>query len=206
MSQVIAIAGGSCSGKTTLAKYIQKELGDHKSQIIYQDSFYFDQSEHFDKDGGAVNFDHPSSIDFSLLERVLVELKAGNSVHLPQYDFATHKRTAETDLREPTPYIIVDGTLILSQKNLCPHFDLSCFIDCSETVRLKRRVARDIQERGRQEEGVREQFSRQVAPMHNEFIQPSLQEAREVFSGELEGGAQAFRKVALNLIHKWNLQ
>lgn len=206
MSQIIAIAGGSCSGKTTLAKYMLEELGSQKAQIICQDSFYFDQSHRFDRDGGAVNFDHPESIDFELLKNNLQSLRSNRSVNLPIYDFATHKRLSSMDLREPTPVILVDGTLILSQEILLPLFDNSCFMKCCEDKRLQRRILRDTKERGRSEDGVREQFTKQVAPMHDEFVEPSQNQAQTVLSGEPIQGPEAFRTVAQELINKWNLK
>lgn len=185
MSKVIGIAGGSCSGKTTLARKLHQELGPDTCHILYQDSFYIDQSSQFDRDGGSVNFDHPEALDFTLMAQVLGRLKSGESVEIPIYDFTTHQRKPESEFLAPKPVILVDGTLILSQDQLRPLFDHSCFIECDAKTRLERRLARDVKERGREPDGVLEQFTRQVEPMHQAFVEPSRDHADVVFNQEL---------------------
>lgn len=180
---VIAIAGGSGSGKTTLAKEILKSLGEDKCVIIGQDNYYFDQSAKFDRDGGAVNFDHPDALEFTLLAEQLKQLKQGLAVNIPVYDFATHKRFTKTVHIEPHPIVIVDGTLILSQNILLPLFDESIFIEVDEKTRFQRRLKRDVEERGRTPEGVREQFYKQVKLMHDEFVEPSKANATLLHRG-----------------------
>lgn len=184
MSKLIGIAGGSCSGKTTLAKRLHKELGEEQCHIVFQDSFYIDQSQQFDYDGGSVNFDHPGALDFSLMAQVLEKLKGGESVEIPIYDFTTHKRKSEVEFLAPRPVILVDGTLILAQDLLRPQFDHSCFIECDHATRLQRRLDRDVRERGRSQAGVLEQFAAQVEPMHQAFVEPSKAYADSVFSQE----------------------
>lgn len=174
---VIAIVGGSGSGKTTLAKKIQKQFGKESCVILSQDSYYIDQSHKFDRDGGAVNFDHPSSLEFSLLAKHIEHLKSGNDIEVPIYDFPTHKRLTKTETLRHHPMILVDGTLVLSQKELLPLFDESIFIDVDEDTRFQRRLKRDIEERGRTPEGVRDQFYKQVKVMHDEFVEPSKSES-----------------------------
>lgn len=181
---MIGIAGGSCSGKTTLARKIHQHLGEECCHILFQDSFYIDQSDKFDFDGGAVNFDHPISLDFEFMEQLIMQLKSGQSVEVPVYDFATHKRKTETEYFKPKDVILVDGTLILSQENIRNLFDHSCFIECDHDTRLDRRLKRDVKERGRSESGVLEQFSSQVEPMHKDFVDPSRQFAQVVYSQE----------------------
>ncbi|MCB0407277.1 MAG: uridine kinase [Bdellovibrionales bacterium] len=185
MAKVIAIAGGSCSGKTTLAQKLQERLGDERSQILYQDSFYIDQSDRFDYDGGSVNFDHPNALDFTLMAQVLSQLKNQQSSEIPIYDFKTHQRITKTEFFPVKDVIIVDGTLILSQEILRPLFDHSCFIECSHEKRLQRRLKRDVKERGRSQAGVLEQFSEQVEPMHQAFVEPSKEYADAVFTQDL---------------------
>lgn len=174
-TRVIAIAGGSGSGKTTLARKVKAAFAHLGCTILGQDSYYFDQSSKFDRDGGAVNFDHPSALEFELLAQHLQELKKGKNVEVPIYDFATHKRLAQTERLEHHPVILVDGTLILSQKVLLPLFDESIFLEVDELTRFERRLKRDVEERGRTPEGVRAQFYGQVKAMHDAFVEPSKQ-------------------------------
>jgi uridine kinase len=170
---VIAIVGGSGSGKTTLAKKIRAKLAARGCVILGQDSYYIDQSARFDHDGGAVNFDHPNSLEFSLLAQHIQELKQGRDIEVPIYDFATHKRMSATEFFQHHPTILVDGTLILSQPQLLPLFDESIFLEVGEDLRFQRRLKRDVEERGRTPEGVHEQFYKQVKIMHDQFVEPS---------------------------------
>ncbi len=178
---VIAIVGGSGSGKTTLAKKIQKQFhsrdcvggGNRECTILGQDSYYIDQSAKFDHDGGAVNFDHPNCLEFDLLAKHIQELKSGQDIQVPVYDFATHKRLVRTEILEHHEVILVDGTLILSQPQLLPLFDESIFLEVEENTRFQRRLKRDVEERGRTPEGVHEQFYKQVKIMHDQFVEPS---------------------------------
>lgn len=180
---VIGVAGGSGSGKTTLAQAIADTFGPERSCLVLQDSFYIDQSARFDGDGGSVNFDHPSSLDWPLLEVQLKELRAGKPVQLPIYDFATHKRLTRSTPLSPKPIIVVDGTLILDAPGVRPLFDVSVFVQCAESLRYQRRLERDVRERGRTPEGVERQFSLQVKPMHDAFVEPSLVHAHLTLSG-----------------------
>lgn len=180
----LGIAGGSGSGKTTLARLIHQALGTDLSAILAQDSYYIDQSARFDGDGGSVNFDHPSSLDFDLLATHLMALLAGNDVKVPIYDFATHSRRKETEHFPAKKLIIVDGTLILDSAVVRGCFSMSVFVDTSEAQRFDRRLNRDVRERGRTPEGVQKQFERQVKPMHDAFVQPSMTHASLVVSGE----------------------
>lgn len=170
---IIGVAGGSGSGKTYFARELQKILGDERCSILYQDNYYIDQSARFDGDGGSVNFDHPSSLDFDLLAQGLRELKKGQSIKVPLYDFATHTRKAETIDCHPKKIILVDGILILDSSVVRAALDEAVFFDTPEELRFKRRLDRDVHERGRTAEGVKKQFDLQVKPMHNQFVEPS---------------------------------
>lgn len=170
---VLGVCGGSGSGKTYFAQSLMAALGTLRCLVVYQDNFYRDQSARFDHDGGSVNYDHPESIEFELLAQCVAELKAGQATMIPDYDFATHKRRPETLRVEPRPLIIVDGILILQDPALRAVLDCSVFVDTPEAVRYARRLERDVKERGRQPEGVRQQFTRQVKPMHDAFVEPS---------------------------------
>jgi uridine kinase len=180
--KLIGIAGGSGSGKTTLALEAQRMLGPERCTILSQDHYYFDQSKHFDADGGKVNFDHPNSIDFDLMVSHLKLLREGRSIELPIYDFATHSRLPRTQNFVSKDFIIVEGTLILTQAHLRELLDESFFIDTPERIRFERRLRRDVEERGRDPEGVRKQFDLQVRPMHEQFVEPSKSHAKSVIS------------------------
>jgi len=172
-SIILGIAGGSGSGKTTLAKRVSRAIGSDYCSILSQDNYYIDQSARFDRDGGAVNFDHPSSLDFDLLAKHLSDLKKGKSIEVPRYDFKTHTRLRETEILLPKKVIILDGILILYPENVRKLIDIKVFVEIPEEVRFQRRLKRDIEERGRTKEGVTEQFFNQVKPMHDLFVEPS---------------------------------
>ncbi len=170
---IIGVAGGSGSGKTYFAKALSGRLGPEFCGIVYQDSFYFDQSKRFDYDGGAVNFDHPDSIDFDLLAQKLTELKGGRAAEIPVYDFKTHSRSPKTTPVNPRPVILVDGILIFHCPKVRALFDDLIFFDTPEDLRFQRRLDRDVIERGRTAQGVRKQFQSQVKPMHDAYVEPS---------------------------------
>ncbi|MCB9091528.1 MAG: uridine kinase [Halobacteriovoraceae bacterium] len=196
---IIAVSGGSGSGKTTYARLLQKKLGDENSAILYQDSYYRDQSRNFDYDGGSVNFDHPDALEFPLLESHLIELKKGNSIQVPIYDFATHTRIKKSEHFPLKEYVIVDGILLFSQDPLVEIFDYKIFIDCPEELRYERRLNRDVKERGRTPEGVHNQFYNQVKPMHDQFVEPTKNIADLVVEqGELFESVIDFYKLLLS--------
>lgn len=181
---VIAVTGGSGSGKTTLALTIARHFGPDLCAVLAQDSYYIDQSARFDGDGGSVNFDHPSSLDFPLLDAHVGRLLEGKAIDVPIYDFATHTRRSTTETFAPKPLVIVDGTLILDAVPLRQRFKLSVFVETREELRFARRLERDTKERGRTPAGVYLQFTRQVKPMHDTFVEPSKQHASLRISGE----------------------
>lgn len=175
---ILGVSGGSGSGKTYFARELCEKLGTENCVTIYQDSFYRDQSSLFDQDGGAVNFDHPDSIEFDLLCEKINELKKGHVTNIPIYDFATHKRADKFQVIKPHKIILVDGILILNDPKVRECFDESVFFDMEESLRFERRLQRDVKERGRTEAGVRDQFFKQVAPMHDKFVEPSKKYAK----------------------------
>lgn len=177
----LGVAGGSGSGKTYFARAVSQRLGAEICEIIYQDNFYIDQSKNFDFDGGSVNFDHPSSIDFKLLAQHIVQLKEGHKTEIPIYDFVTHSRKEATLSIQPKKIIIVDGILISHAEEVRPLFDEIIFFDTPEELRYSRRLDRDVKERGRDPLGVRNQFLKQVKPMHDQFVEPSKAHAHFIF-------------------------
>jgi uridine kinase len=176
----VGVAGGSGSGKTYFAEALCQALGKTSCEIVYQDNFYIDQSSKFDRDGGSVNFDHPDSLEFGLLAKHLQILKSGQSTQIPIYDFKTHTRKKETLRIEAKAIIIVDGILIFNAQDVRPLFDDLVFFDTPEELRFKRRLERDVKERGRSPEGVKAQFERQVKPMHDQFVDPSKIHAKTI--------------------------
>jgi uridine kinase len=163
---IIAVTGGSCSGKTTIAKLIQDHFGSDTCSIVYQDSYYRGLKS-------ITNFDVPEAIDFPLMKQHLAQLKQGNQIEMPTYDFATHRRKQETQRLSPKPIILVDGILILHALELRQSFDYKVFVECSEDDRRERRLKRDTIERGRTHDDTLQQFNEQVVPLHNQLVEPS---------------------------------
>ncbi len=170
---LLGIAGGSGSGKTFFARALQQKLRPAFCEILYQDNFYKDQSRRFDTDGGAVNFDHPDAIDFTLLASCLASLRDGRPTEIPIYDFVTHSRSGSTLPIGPRPIVIVDGILIFHSEPVRSLFAERIFFDTPENIRYQRRLERDVKERGRTPEGVRAQYLNQVQPMHDAYVEPS---------------------------------
>lgn len=169
---VIGIAGGSCSGKSSLARQIYLALGPDRCAILAQDDYYLGQ-EDAPRSAGMANFDHPDAIDFALLTEHIAQLHAGQPIDKPLYDFTAHQRQPLTERMAPRPIILVDGTLVLHHRQLRELFDLTIFVDCEDEIRLVRRIDRDIRERGRSRHSVEQQFAEQVAPMHNIYVEPT---------------------------------
>ncbi len=185
---IIGVTGGSGSGKTTFARLLATHMEDHFCGRLSQDGYYKDQSQIFDKDGGKVNFDHPDSVEFSLLEKHLKALKSGEDILVPHYDFSTHKRLVESTYFPCRPVIILDGTLILTLSEIRELLDFSFYIEADEDLRYQRRLHRDVRERGRTPDGVKEQFYAQVKPMHDLYVEPMRELAGRVISGEKSFG------------------
>jgi len=173
---IIAIAGGSCSGKTRLARYTCEALGAKNCTVLRQDNYYLDLGG-ADPGQSLPNFDHPEAFDWQLFLTHLQQLKSGQAVDIPTYDFTTHRRTAITKHVEPKPILLIEGILILSQKSLLPIFDYKFFVSCNHDTRFDRRVRRDVAERGRTLSCIQTQFRDQVMPMHEKFVEPSKHNA-----------------------------
>jgi uridine kinase len=156
--------------------------------LISQDSYYRDMHAHFDRDGGKVNYDHPDSVEFDLMVRHVRELKSGGDIALPVYEYSTHRRLNDERAFLCKPVIILDGTLLLTQSELRPLLDFAYFIDTQEDLRFRRRMERDVRERARTPEGVKEQFFNHVKPMHDLFVDPSKRFAGRIISGERSFG------------------
>jgi uridine kinase len=170
---LIGIAGGTGSGKTTVANAIVKRVGEERIAIISHDSYYRDFVDLPKDILERQNFDHPDSLESELLVRHLKALKQGMVVETPIYDFKVHRRVAESRRVEPRKVILVDGILIYAEPELRKLFDVKIYVDTDADIRLIRRLKRDIAERGRTVESVVAQYESTVRPMHMEFVEPS---------------------------------
>lgn len=170
---VIGIAGGTGSGKTTVARRLYESLHLDSAVFLDQDSYYADLGHLPLEERKKVNFDHPNSLDNELLARHLRELIASRAVEKPLYDFAAHTRTPETLRVEPREIILVEGILLYVDEALRDLFDLKIFVDTEADVRFIRRLQRDLELRGRTIDSVIDQYLTTVRPMHFEFVEPS---------------------------------
>jgi len=193
-SLVIGIAGGTGSGKTTIADYILETVGPEKIAFLPHDAYYRDQTDLAYEERSQVNFDHPASLETELLIEHITNLRNQQTIHLPDYDFKTHSRTNKTIQINPQPIILIEGILILAEPELRNLFDLKIYVDTDADIRFIRRLKRDIEERGRTTESVIDQYLETVRPMHLDFVEPSKRYANVIIP---EGG---YNFVALDLI------
>ena len=184
---LIGIAGGTGSGKTTLAERIQTELAGHVTAIEH-DGYYRDRSHVPPEQRGQLNYDEPSALESDLLALHLAELRAGRAVECPRYDFATHTRRKETRRVEPAPIVVVEGILLFAVPELCASFDWRIFVDTDDDIRLMRRIRRDIELRGRDIGAIETQYYGTVRPMHLLHVAPSKRLAHLIVP---EGGENA---------------
>ncbi len=170
---IIAIAGGSASGKSTVVEEIVASLKSVEITVICHDDYYKDQSRMTMEERIKTNYDHPSSLDNELFVSHLKKLIKGESIKKPQYDFVNHTRKRETVEVEPTKIIIIEGILVLEEKQIRDLSDVKIFVKCDEDVRFIRRLKRDIEERGRTLDTVVNQYLATVKPMFNKYVNPS---------------------------------
>jgi uridine kinase len=170
---LLGVAGGTGSGKTTVARRILAAVGETRIALLEMDAYYRDVAWKTDADLLHHNFDHPGSLDFELLTRHLTDLRAGRAVEAPIYDFKVHRRTARTRTIRPEAVIIVEGILVLVDPGLRRLLDFKIYVDTDADVRLARRLRRDLDERGRSVADVLRQYEQSVRPMHLEFVEPS---------------------------------
>ncbi len=191
---VIGIAGGSGSGKTTVAQEILQRVGPDRIAFLQHDSYYKDLSGLPPTQRAEVNFDHPNSLETDLLIEHIASLREGKAVEVPIYDFSTHSRTSRTFTVQPRRVILVEGILIFTEAALREMFDVKIFVDTDSDIRFIRRLSRDIAERGRTTESVIKQYQLTVRPMHLEFVEPSKRYADIIIP---EGG---FNTAALDMV------
>jgi uridine kinase len=191
----LGVAGGTGSGKTTVARAILETVGPERIAFIEQDSYYRDVDwERAGLDPGTYNFDHPAALDHDLLVTQLRELRLGRPIAKPVYDFGIHRRSARTVAVPPRPVVLLEGILLLAEPDLRELLDFKIYVDTDADVRLIRRLRRDVHERGRDPEDVLRQYERTVRPMHREFVEPSKRWADVIIP---EGGEN---RVALEMV------
>ena len=176
-SIIIGIAGGTGSGKTSIARAIYDRVGRDRIEWISHDAYYRNFEGLNPEQRHHINFDHPDSLETELLARHLDVLAKGAAVEVPLYDFASHSRKSETQRVEPRRVIIVEGILVLAEPELRKRIDIKLFVDTPADIRFMRRLVRDIKSRGRSMESVIEQYITTVRPMHEEFVEPSKRHA-----------------------------
>jgi uridine kinase len=191
---IIGIAGGTGSGKTTVAQAIYDRVGSDRIEWISHDSYYRNFDALSAEDKAKINFDHPDSLETELLVRHLDVLAKGSSVEVPLYDFAAYARKSETLHVQPHKVLIIDGILILAEPELRKRIDIKLFVDTPADIRFVRRLTRDIESRGRTLRSVVQQYLETVRPMHEEFVEPSKRHADLIIP---EGGENL---VAINAI------
>ena len=191
---VIGIAGGSGSGKTTVAQEILQRVGPDRIAFLQHDFYYKDLSGLPPIQRDEVNFDHPNSLETELLAQHIAALRDGMAVEVPIYDFSTDSRTSQTFTVQPRRVILVEGILIFTESALRNMFDVKIFVDTDSDLRFIRRLERDITERGRTTESVIKQYQSTVRPMHLEFVEPSKRYADVIIP---EGG---FNTAALDMV------
>jgi uridine kinase len=190
----IGVAGGTGSGKTTVASRLLDRIGAHRAAYLPHDAYYRDFAEIPRVAGEIVNFDHPDALETTLLIEHIRQLQRNEPVAVPVYDFTTHRRSNSTRQVLPQPLILVEGILIFTDARLRDLFDVRIYVDADADIRFIRRLRRDVEERGRSVESVIHQYLESVRPMHLEFVEPSKRYADVIIP---EGG---FNTVAVNLL------
>ena len=170
---IIGIAGGSGSGKTTIAESVVTAVGVDTVSLIQHDAYYRDLPHLSFEERSKVNYDHPDSLETELLIDHIHQLRAGKEIHRPVYDFTDHRRTTNTVLVRPEPVVVIEGILVLSERDLRNVMDLRIYVDADADLRLMRRLQRDIVERERTLDSVIAQYTETVRPMHLQFVEPS---------------------------------
>ena len=191
---LIGIAGGTGSGKTSIAKAITSDFGKSEVALIEQDAYYRDLSNLTMEKRSVVNFDHPDAVDFDFMKLQLNNLIQGNKVNIPIYDFATHTRKNETHPVERHRIIILEGILTLFHQEIRDMMDIKIYVETADDIRIIRRIKRDIEKRERTFTSVIEQYYNTVRPMHIQFVEPTKKYADIIIP---EGGQN---KVAVDIL------
>lgn len=171
--KIIGIAGGTASGKSTLADVLFAESGVENSVILKLDNYYRERLDLDLSKRANLNYDHPDAFDVPLITQHINDLKQGKTIYQPTYDFVNHKRAVETIETKATPVIIIEGILTFAIEAIRDLIDFKIFVDTPSDIRVLRRVKRDIEERGRSFDSVTEQYTKTVRPMHDLYVEPS---------------------------------
>lgn len=190
----IAVAGGTGSGKTTIAQAILKRVGNEKIAYLPHDAYYKDLQDIPLAEHELLNFDHPNALDTHLMLAHILKLQAGEAVEIPVYDYIKYRRTDQVTTIQPQPIIMVEGILVLAEPLLRPLYDVKIYVDADPDIRFIRRLRRDIVERGRTVESVVQQYMATVRPMHLDFVEPSKRYANVIIP---EGGSNT---VAIDMV------
>ena len=169
---IIGIAGGTGSGKSTFTRKLKKEFKDDVA-VLYHDNYYRDQSDIPLEERRKTNYDHPDAMETELLVRQLKELKEGKTIQCPTYDYTLHTRSSEVVTVEPKKVILLEGILVLAVERLRDLMDIKVYVEADADERILRRIIRDVKERGRDMEGVVEQYLTTVKPMHYLYVEPT---------------------------------
>lgn len=191
---LIGIAGGTGSGKTTLANKLVDSFGLDEVSVLRHDNYYKRHDEMCYDERAKLNYDHPDAFDTELLCEHIRQLKDGSAIEMPVYDYKIHNRSDETLRVEPAPVIVLEGILIFSEPRLCELMDIKVFVDTDADVRILRRITRDVKERKRSLDSVISQYLTTVKPMHEQFVEPSKRRADIIIP---EGGEN---EVALDML------
>lgn len=190
---IIGIAGGTGSGKTTITRRIQRRFGRNVC-TLYHDNYYKAHNELTREERAKLNYDCPEAFETDLMLRHLAQLRRGETIHCPMYDYTIQNRSERTIALRPAPVILVEGILVLENEELCRAMDIKVFVDTDADVRVLRRAVRDVRDRGRSLESVRTQYITTVKPMHEKYVEPCRRRADIIIP---EGG---HNEVALNML------
>ena len=178
---VIGVAGGTCSGKTTVSERLAELAGSEHLALIKLDSYYIARDDQPVDERALANYDHPDAFDWQLLNDHIAALANGATVHVPIYDYTQHTRSGEVRRVPPARIVVVEGILVLYEAQLRERFDLKVYVDTDADLRLIRRLQRDVVERGRTPDSIVAQYLATVRPSHEQFIEPSKRHADVIF-------------------------
>ena len=197
---LIGIAGGTGSGKTTLADKLVDSFGSDEVSILRHDNYYKRHDEMTYDERSKLNYDHPDAFDTELLCEHIQMLKEGKAIEMPVYDYTVHNRSNEVVVVEPAPVIVLEGILIFAEQSLCDLMDIKVFVDTDADVRILRRILRDVKERERSLDSVISQYLTTVKPMHEQFVEPSKRRADIIIP---EGGENMVAlQMLIERVHK----